>query len=184
MRPFSALLVAATIAAFSSVLLAAPLPEELKPPRRMAPTFLPVVAAGRFQEGGEVTAESYVEVNVPIEVTRTVEKDGKQIAVKAIEYQTTFRAETRKFRLDSYKLFTADGKALPPKEVSRRIVPGAVLLVAWDGELPEPAYRKLLKQDTVILVARVKPGEPGGAVFPPQSTEGPRTPGKNKEPKE
>jgi hypothetical protein len=161
-------LAAALLLAVVGLATAAPLPEELKPPKRMAPTLIPVIAADTKRDGGEVTYISYVDVDVPFEVSRIVEKDGKKVPVKATEYRKETRAESISFRLDGYKLFTADGKTVPPAEVARRIVPGAVLLVAWDGELPEPAYLKLFKPETVVLVARARPGEPGGAVFPPR----------------
>ncbi len=127
-----------------------------KPPTKAAPAFIPVVEANT--KTGEVTYEVSTYQSVPVKRTRFVEKDGQKIAVEVVEYQTVISMQHRKLLLNSFNPMTADGKPLAQDDFARRVVPGAVLLVAWDGELPEAAYLKLFKGDTVILVAKTKPG--------------------------
>ena len=148
----------------AGAMVAAPI-NPTKPPAKAAPTFLPVVAADTAR--GEVTYEVSICLSVPVEETRVVEKDGRKETVTVIAYRTEIRTENRQMLLNSFNPITADGKPLAQDDFARRVVPGAVLLVAWDGEMPEAAYLKLFKPDTVILVAKRKPGEPGGTAFPP-----------------
>jgi hypothetical protein len=166
MRTCHAFAAALVVAAAGVAASAAPLPDSAKPPKRSPPTLLPVAAADLSRDGGVVTYVRHVTVNVPVQVNRTFEKDGRKVVTTVTEYRAEFRVETVAFRLGSYDLLTADGKPLPQKEAARRVAPGALLLVCWDGQLPEPAYLKLFKPDTLVLVARPKPGEPGGAEYP------------------
>jgi hypothetical protein len=147
------------------VTTAAPVPESTKSPTRVAPSLRCVAAAD--VERGEIQIEVSVCVMVPVAVERVVEVEGKKVRQTVTEYRTEMRTEVHALGLHTYEVLTADGKRLAKEEVAKRVVRGSVLVFCPDDRLPEPAYLRLFKPDTVFLVPKPTPKPAVDPVPPP-----------------
>lgn len=59
----------------------------------------------------------------------------------------------RQLMLREYKIWTAAGKELTVEEGLRRLKPGQTILLSPHGQKPDVAFRRVLKEDTLILGA-------------------------------
>jgi len=135
---------------------AAPLPPQTPPPKEPPPTLIPVVEIDPVK--GTIMTQHTEYRLVPVTVEKVVERDGKKIAYLVTEHRPVPVTTRRLWAMTNLQAFTADGKPLPPAELGKRLTPGALLLSAAGEELPEPAYLKLFKPDTVVVVFK----QPGG----------------------
>ncbi len=160
-------LAAAVILALSAPAFAAPLPPQTKPPKGPAPQFLVVASADIAS--GTLTTEHTVQVAVPVQLTRVVERDGRKVQEVFAVYKPEYRTEQRTQTLAGLKAFTAAGKVVSQQDLGKRLEPGTVVLLSSSGALPEEAYLKLVKPDTLILVSQPPVAVPdrGVPVLPP-----------------
>ena len=140
----------ALILALTAPAFAAPLPHQAKPPAGPTPQFVIVAAVDMAR--GIWTTEDTVQVLVPVQETRVVERDGRKIQEVVTTFRPVFRTEHRNRTLVGMKRFSADGKSISEEELTKRVGPGSVVMLASSGALPDEAFRKLVKPDTVILV--------------------------------
>jgi hypothetical protein len=140
-RMLLCLLTAATLGAAAS----AQAPQGANPPppslllAPAGPDGLPVIQyVGLRQVQQEV---QYAEVVGGVAITRT-----KTVMVPI--------HEVRQATLDSKDLqvFTGAGKRIPPGEVARRVKGPTAVVIAADGKMVDPLYRRILREDTLIVV--------------------------------
>jgi len=65
---------------------------------------------------------------------------------------------TRQLSLKDARTWTADGKELPPAEALNRLKPGLTVLLSAHGQKPDPAFLRVLKEGTLILVEPLAKG--------------------------
>jgi hypothetical protein len=135
---------------------AAPLPPQTPPPKGPPPTLIPVVEIDPVK--GTVMTQHTEYRLVPVQVPKEVELEGKKVVMLVTESRPVSVITRRLWAMTDLQAFTADGKPLPPAELGKRLVPGALLLSAAGDELPEPAYLKLFKPDTVVVVFKQPKG--------------------------
>jgi hypothetical protein len=73
------------------------------------------------------------------------------------------------FPLKNGKVYTADGTELSPDESLKRLSAGSIAIVSTTGNNIDPAYRKLLQKDAIILAPRLVKDLP--ALPPPPKKE-------------
>jgi hypothetical protein len=141
------------ILGLSARAFAAPLPPQPKPPPKGPPPRFVVVASVDLAVS-IMTTEHMVAVFVPEQTTRTVEREGRKVQETVTVYRTVYRTEHRTQRFAGMKAFTAEGKPLSQEALGKRLAPGTVLLLSNGGAMPEEAYLKLFKPDTLVLVSQ------------------------------
>jgi hypothetical protein len=131
-------------------------PEQV--PQASPPTIVTVkeVRADR----GELVCDLLVAERVEVTRTKVIEEKGvkKEVAEKtfvtrAVPTQVTFPLKASTF-------LTVGGKKVTDEDVAKRVTPGTLLFVSVGGK-PDPAYLKVLRDDTLILVT------PGWGIPPP-----------------
>jgi hypothetical protein len=97
---------------------------------------------------------------VPVEEERTVVEAGVPRKVKVTVYKYVSKLVQQKFVLKDLQVHLASGKKLSPEEVLKRLTPGQVVLHALDGNPIDPAFLKVIKDDTLVLLpTRSAPGK-------------------------
>jgi hypothetical protein len=152
----------AAILALSAQAFAAPLPPQPKAPKGPGPQFLIVASADIAR--GTITTEHTVQTLVPVQTTRVVERDGRKVQETITVYRTVYRTEHRAQSLAGLKAFTAAGKPLSGQELGKRLEAGTVVLLSSSGAMPEEAYLKLVKPDTLVLVSEAPVAVPDTSV--------------------
>jgi hypothetical protein len=140
-------LLAVTLAA----VVAAPAPPEepVKPAEGPPPTQ--VIA--RMTGSGELEITQSVLVPGKHQEERTVIVNGQ--AVKQVVSATDYRTEqrTRRLSAEGVKITTAAGKEVDIKELSEKLSKPTIVLLAADGKKVDPFYLKIIKGDTLVIVA-------------------------------
>jgi hypothetical protein len=138
--------------------VAAPVPPEppLKPPQGPPPA----------QVLASLTAEGDFEITRPVPVAtterrvRTVTIDGRPVRE---EYTVTVPRtvnETRRIKSEGVKVYTAGGKEVDAKDVPDKLKKPTIVLFANDGNKVDPFYLKIVKPDTLVVVAPAPAPQP------------------------
>jgi hypothetical protein len=114
-----------------------------------APTMLVVssVEAGEF-----LLSKNLVAVAVPVVVEKQVNVGGMIRVVKEFQTRSELREETMKHALRGMEFYDARGEKVKKEDAFKRLTPGAVVLMSADGKKVHPAYLRIFKDDTLILV--------------------------------
>ncbi len=135
--------------------VAAPAPPEPPPKLPQGPPPATVLAS--------VTGDGEFEITQPRLVPyvekreRTVTVDGRPVRQ---EYSVTaYRTvpETRRIKGEGAKVYTADGKEVDPKDVPDKLKKPTVVLLSADEKKVDPFYLKVVKPDTLVIVAPAPP---------------------------
>jgi hypothetical protein len=133
----------------SSVAAPAPAEEAIKPPQGLPPAqvIASVTKDGEFE---------IVQVRLVPEIRneeRTVNMNG--VAVKQVVTVTVLVPvqETRRIKGEGVKVYTAAGKEVDAKDVPDKLKKPTVVLFAADGKKVDPFYLKIIKPDTLVIVA-------------------------------
>jgi hypothetical protein len=133
----------------SSVAAPAPAEEPLKVPQGPPPAQ--VIAS--------VTKEGEFEITQPVLVpeqrneVRTVNVNGTPVTqtVTVTVFKTV--QVTRRIKPEGVKVYTAAGKEVDAKDVPDKLKKPAIVLFANDGNKVDPFYLKIIKPDTLVVVA-------------------------------
>ena len=148
---------------FAAVLasaVAAPAPDEaVKLPTGPAPAtvLMSVTKDGEF----EITQAS--QVPTLEERTRTVNVDGRPVTEKYVVTVFKMVQVTRRIKGEGVKVYTAAGKEVDAKDVPDKLKKPTAVLFANDGNKVDPFYLKIIKPDTLVIVAP----QPAPAPVPP-----------------
>jgi len=142
----------------SAVAAPAPPEEAVKPPQGPPPT----------QVLASVTKDGEFEITQPQQVPerrkeeRTVNKDGKPVTytVEVIAHKTVM--VTRRLKAEGVTVYTTAGKEVPGKDVADKLKKPTVVLLAGDGNEVDPFYLKIVKPDTLVIVASTGGQPPPG----------------------
>ncbi len=131
--------------------VAAPAPAEapVKPPKGPPPA----------QVLASVTKDGEFEITQPVLVPeiRTEERivtiDGRP--VKQLVQVTALKTVqvTRRVKPEGVKVYTAAGKEVDAKDVPEKLKKPTIVLFAGDGNKVDPFYLKIIKPDTLVVVA-------------------------------
>jgi hypothetical protein len=127
----------------------APTEEAIKPPEGPPPAQ--VIAS--------MTKEGELEITQPVLVPethqeeRTVNVNGQ--AVKQVVEVTGFKTVqvTRRVSAEGVKVTTAAGKEVDAKELPDKLRKPTIVLMAADGKKVDPFYLKIVKSETLVIVA-------------------------------
>ncbi len=139
----------------------APADEPIKAPQGPPPQQ---IIASMTSEGlFELTQPSLV----PVAETRERVVTIKGQAVKQLVQVTTFKTVqvTRRIKGEGVKVYTAAGKEVDAKNVSEKLKKPTIVLFAADGNKVDPFYLKIVKADTLVIVAP-RPATTTGTVVP------------------
>jgi hypothetical protein len=130
-----------------------------------------VVVADWAAARGELVCETLVRESVPVTREVIVNKGGvatkaliTEIAVRTTKQRTTYAVKECEF-------MTADGKQLTEAEAKKQAPPGALIAVSPFPGKVDPAYLKIFKGDTLIVVSKtqgVPVVEPAPKLPPPK----------------
>ena len=128
-----------------------PAPPAVDPPFGVAPTI-------QFMEWKDGTIEQTVTVNdaVPVESTEMVTINGKIVVQKVIKYQTVHKTHKQAISAKDVDVYDLDGKKVDEAAWQKALEHGAIVLLAGDSELPQPAFRKAVKEGTLVVVLKPK----------------------------
>jgi hypothetical protein len=142
----------------SAVNAPAPPDEAIKPPQGLPPTqvIASVTKDGEF----EITQTRLVPARHTEERTTAA---GVKYTVQVVSYRPV--QETRRIKGEGVKVYTTAGKEVSPKDVPDKLRKPAIVLLAADGKKVDPFYLKIIKSDTLVLVAPVMAAP--AAVAPP-----------------
>jgi hypothetical protein len=133
----------------SSVAAPAPAEEAIKPPQGVPPAQ--VIASVTKEGEFEITQT----VLVPEARTeeRTVIMNG--VAVKQLVQVVVNKPVqvTRRIKPEGVKVYTAAGKEVDAKDVPDKLKKPTIVLFAADGNKVDPFYLKIIKPDTLVVVA-------------------------------
>jgi hypothetical protein len=85
-------------------------------------------------------------------VEKKVNVGGKEQTVRETQYRYALREVKEEYLLSDMKFYNARGAKLKPKDALKRLTPGTPFLLSADGEKVDPAYLRMIKDDTLILV--------------------------------
>jgi hypothetical protein len=110
------------------------------------------------QAGVLVITQAVTEA-VPVEEERVRVQGGVTEKYKVTAYKFVTKLVQQKFVLKDHKFQLAGGQKLSPEEAQKRLTPGKVVLLSVDGSPVDPAFLKIFKDDTLILLRQ--PQGPG-----------------------
>lgn len=148
----------------STVNAPAPPDEAIKAPQGLPPTqvIASVTKDGEF----EITQSRLVAARHTEE--RTTAAGGKY-TVQVVSYRPV--QETRRLKGEGVKVYTAAGKEVSARDAADKLKKPAIVLLAADGKKVDPFYLKIIKPDTLVLVAPVvvapAAGTPSTPATPP-----------------
>ncbi len=119
-------------------------------PSPPAPTIHAVVE-WNFQTNALVY-EAIVNQAVPVTKEIVIEMDGvkRKSVVTELQLRTVKRQSSRSFK--ECKFTTAEGKILTADQASKLAPGGTLVIIASWGEKVDPAYLKILKPDTLVVL--------------------------------
>ncbi|HEX5271542.1 MAG TPA: hypothetical protein VFW33_13690 [Gemmataceae bacterium] len=133
----------------SGVSAPAPAEEAIKPPQGMPPAqvIASVTKDGEFEITQSVVVPEVVTEEVPISV------EGKTVTRQV--QVTRFKPVQRVHRIkpQGVKVYTAAGKEVDPKDAGEKLKKPTIVLFAADGNRVDPFYLKIIKPDTLVIVA-------------------------------
>ncbi|HKI32374.1 MAG TPA: hypothetical protein VKA46_10935 [Gemmataceae bacterium] len=133
----------------SAVAAPAPPEEAVKPPQGPPPAQ--VLAS--MTKDGEFEITQPVLVPYVVTETRTVNVGGRLVpqSVNVTAYKTV--QVTRRIKGEGVKVYTAAGKEVDAKDVPDKLKKPTIVLFAADGNKVDPFYLKIIKPDTLVVVA-------------------------------
>ena len=135
--------------ALSAVAAPAPADEAIKVPEGVAPAT--VIAS--------MTKDGEFEITQPAVVPST-ETRVRNVVVGGVAVTETYTVTvnktvqvTRRIKGEGVKVYTAAGKEVDAKDVPDKLKKQTVVLFAADGKKVDPFYLKIVKADTLVIVA-------------------------------
>ena len=135
--------------ALSAVAAPAPADEAIKAPEGVPPAT--VIAS--------MTKDGEFEITQP-EVVPSTETRVRSVVVGGVavteSYQVTVYKTvqvTRRYKGEGVKVYSAAGKEVNAKDVPDKLKKQTVVLFAADGKKVDPFYLKIVKADTLVIVA-------------------------------
>jgi hypothetical protein len=111
-----------------------------------------IIVVSSVDSAGTLLSKQIQVVTVPVQVPKEVIVGG----MKQIVFQTEYRYETRevmvKHLLRGAEYYNAKGEKVKQEDALKRLTPGTIVLVSADGRKVDPAYLRIIKDDTLILV--------------------------------
>jgi hypothetical protein len=137
-----------SLLAVFAVLVPTPPPDP--EPNGAAPTLQFV----RFNDKGVFEKTERTTQLVPESRTETANVNGK-VVTRVVTVNVPVTVE-RKVILDAgnFEFYDLDGKKVNESDWKKTLSAGAVVAVSGDGNIPQAAYRKVLKAGTIILVPK------------------------------
>jgi hypothetical protein len=118
------------------------------------PRFLTVATVN--QAKGQVVFDvQVVAQHVHDQPTVLVYPDGEQRLTLGTKPTYVHLAEGFKVSLKKARWRAASGKKIQGEAVAERLKPGAVVLLSADGAEVDPAYLRILREDTLVLILPV-----------------------------
>jgi hypothetical protein len=116
-----------------------------------------MIVVGSVDPMGTLTATQRVTRIVPVTVEKEVVQAGVAMKVTVTEYQKVEETVTTKVALKDYTIHDAKGEKVKPDAALKRLTSGSVILVSANGQKVDPAYLRIIKDDTLILVQNAAP---------------------------
>jgi hypothetical protein len=142
----------ALLAAVLSAAVAAPAPaEEIKPPAGPPPTQ---VVASMDKDGNIIEViQTVIEYRTEV---RTVTKVimGKNVAENYTVTVPVTKQTRQQFAAKDAKVYTAGGKEVGAKDVPDKLKKPTIALLSANGQKVDPFYLKIIKEDTLVIVAQ------------------------------
>jgi hypothetical protein len=151
--------------AVAAALLAAPAPKD--EPIGDVKGAEPKLAVARVDDAGVILMRSTVIVYVPVQKEVAVNVNGQIQKRVVTETVMQTRTEERKYDPKDTPVYDVKGEKVDAKTLADRLKNGAVVVVSTDGQKPDPAFLKALKEDTLVLVPPVGPTGPAPPPPPP-----------------
>jgi hypothetical protein len=131
--------------------LSAPAPPEepIKPPEGPPPTQVIASMAGSGEV--EITQPVLVPETHQEERTATVNGQAVKQTVSVLAYKTVQR--THRISAEGVKVSTAAGQEVDAKDLPDKLRKPTIVLLAADGKKVDPFYLKIVKGDTLVIVA-------------------------------
>jgi hypothetical protein len=128
-----------------------------KLPRGPQPQML-FISSVDAKDGAIVITQAVMEA-VPVEEERVRVQGGVTEKYKVTTYKFVTKLVKQPFVLKDHQFQLAGGQKLSAEEALKRLTPGKVVLLSVDGTPIDPAFLKIIKDDTLILVRQ--PPAPG-----------------------
>jgi hypothetical protein len=128
-----------------------------KLPTGAAPSIFAV--AGVDREKGTYTVNQTVPVTEAYVTEKTVIVGGMEQKVKGVANRIVYKTVMVSRLLKGLEFYNLKGEKLKDDEATKRFVPGAVVLLSADGNKVDPAYLRIVKDDTLIVVIPAPPVE-------------------------
>ncbi len=154
-----------------SMALGAPVPPPTAP---VAVGMAPRVVELKPDANGKITVQITRTETQRVTLGGPVPPGGGAPAVREIEVPVTKQIMAELGDVKDLTITTADGKKLDREEALKKLGKGGIVVVSADGNAVSPAFLKVFKDETLVLVAKeligpqgvVRPGRPvnGGGV--------------------
>jgi hypothetical protein len=128
--------------------LGVPAPIVAPAPVGPAPTLIFV----RTGNNGGIEYQSTETQHVPVEVETTVNVNGKQEIRKSIVYKPVTVIQMKSLEKSSFDVLDVDGKKVEEAVWNKTLKGGVIVLFSGSAALPDSAYLKALKADTLVVV--------------------------------
>jgi hypothetical protein len=128
--------------------LGVPAPTVVPAPTGPAPALIFV----RTGNNGGIEYQSTETQHVPVEVETTVNVNGKQEVRKSIVYKPVTVIQMKSLEKSSFDVLDVDGKKVEEAVWKKTLKGGVIVLFSGGAELPNSAYLKALKTDTLVVV--------------------------------
>jgi hypothetical protein len=137
--------------ALATVAAPAPSEEAVKPPQGPPPAQ--VLAS--MTKAGEFEITQPVLVPEVVREPRTITVNGQAVTQTVEVVKTKTVQVTRRIKGDGVKVYTAAGKEVDAKDVPDKLKKPTIVLFAADDKKVDPFYLKIIKPDTLVIVAPV-----------------------------
>lgn len=103
---------------------------------------------------GVIEQSVTVAVHVPVVESVTVNVNGVPQTQNITSFRTVYKTEKRTIDSKAVKVYSLDGKPVVEGDWQKILTSGAVVLLATNGVVPDAAYRKVIKDGTLIVVVK------------------------------
>jgi hypothetical protein len=121
-------------------------------PNSPPPVF--VFVAGVDKDKGTVVIHLRNDVLIPRAVPREVERKGIKVIETVTEYVKETRIITVQLSINALLVLDVDGKEVEEATLWKRLRPGTMVLQQSGVQPVDPAYRRVLARETLILATR------------------------------